>query len=46
MTVVKEGSRYKLKSRAGKILGSHRTKKAAQAQERAIKASQASRRGR
>jgi hypothetical protein len=43
VTVRKEGNKYVLKSSSGRTLGTHRSKKAAQKQERAIKASQARR---
>jgi hypothetical protein len=43
VTVRKQGNKYVLKSSSGRTLGTHRSKKAAQKQERAIKASQARR---
>jgi len=44
MTVRKKGSLYHLVSKTGKTLGKHKTKAGAQRQERAIKASQHSKR--
>jgi hypothetical protein len=43
--VVKEGSQWVVKSKAGKVLGKHKTKKAAMAQLRAVEAAKKKRRG-
>jgi hypothetical protein len=43
MTIRRRGNKHVLVSSSGKRLGTHKTKKAAQRQERAIKASKASR---
>lgn len=45
MTVRRSGSSYKLVSRSGRTLGTHRTKAGAKRQERAISISKARRAG-
>lgn len=46
MVIKKEGSRWVVRSKKGRKLGSHRTKKEALAQLRAVEASKARRKGR
>lgn len=46
MVIKKEGSQWVVRSKKGRKLGSHRTKKEALAQLRAVEASKARRKGR
>lgn len=41
--IVKEGSQWVVKSKAGKVLGKHKTKKEAEAQLKAVEASKSRR---